>query len=162
MNNNRVFFSTEMCAAMPSICTCWMAGWVGLGSGISNLNWTCQRQKKHLGKVCGRGLSPRRKQLTRERQNKEKGTHQSKDRNAAFTKPMLKAKEDKRNLWVYFIISRIDGKKVRRTTIPQTSRVWNGTQNWRGQVVTRETTLIWNLYPFKVNQVKLIMLVHKR
>lgn len=39
MNINRVFLTMEMCVAkarMHSICMCWMVGWVGLGSGISN------------------------------------------------------------------------------------------------------------------------------
>lgn len=40
-NSNRVFLTVKMCVAevlcrMHSICMCWVVGWVGLGSGISD------------------------------------------------------------------------------------------------------------------------------
>lgn len=47
----------------------WM-GWVGKWNG--QRNWALQGKEKHLGKGYGRGLSPRRKQLTREGQSREK------------------------------------------------------------------------------------------
>lgn len=58
----------EMCIINPrmhSVCVCvWLGGLV-LGAGEAQLTWACWGKEKHLGELCGRGMSPRSKQMTR-------------------------------------------------------------------------------------------------